>query len=89
MNYSNTIVIDGLRYHKDRPASCRRCYFWKNHKVGCTLGKRSCWILGKKCIIPSPNHLSGKVLENRLSLEDSKSQYRKLKIETVNHEVLI
>ena len=27
---NNTILIDGIRYHKDRPASCRQCYFWKN-----------------------------------------------------------
>jgi hypothetical protein len=35
---NNTILIDGIRYHKDRPASCRQCYFWKNRKGGCTLG---------------------------------------------------
>ena len=34
---NNTILIDGIRYHKDWPASCRQCYFWKNRKVGGTL----------------------------------------------------
>ena len=33
MNHNKTILIDGVRYHKDRPASCRQCYFWKNRKV--------------------------------------------------------
>ncbi len=37
MNHNKTILIDGVRYHKDRPASCRQCYFWKNRKAGCTL----------------------------------------------------
>ena len=23
------IIIDGVRYHSDRPSSCRGCYFWK------------------------------------------------------------
>ena len=35
---NETIVIDGIRYHADRPSNCRGCYFWKNRKVGCTLG---------------------------------------------------
>ena len=37
---NNTILIDGIRYHKDRPASCRQCYFWKNRKVDSTLPKK-------------------------------------------------
>lgn len=44
---NNTILIDGIRYHKDRPASCRQCYFWKNRKVGCTLGKENCYYLAE------------------------------------------
>ena len=40
MNHNKTILIDGVRYHKDRPASCRQCYFWKNRKIGCTLHSR-------------------------------------------------
>ena len=50
MNHNKTILIDGVRYHKDRPASCRQCYFWKNRKVGCTLGKENCYYLAE-----SPN----------------------------------
>ena len=33
-------VIDGVRYHSDRPDRCRDCKFWKNRVVGCTLGNR-------------------------------------------------
>lgn len=47
MNNNKTILIDGVRYHKDRPASCRQCYFWKNRKVGCTLGKENCYYLAE------------------------------------------
>ena len=42
-----TIVIDGVRYHADRPKSCRGCYFWKNRKVGCSLGKENCYYLAE------------------------------------------
>ena len=42
MNNINIILIDGVRYHKKRPSSCRQCSFWKNRKVGCTLGKGQC-----------------------------------------------
>lgn len=45
MNHNKTILIDGVRYHKNRPASCRQCYFWKNRKVGCALGKENCYYL--------------------------------------------
>ena len=34
-----TILIEGVRYYADKPRNCRGCYFWKNRKVGCTLGK--------------------------------------------------
>ena len=47
MNNNKTILIDGVRYHKDRPASCRQCYFWKNRKAGCTLGKENCYYLAE------------------------------------------
>ena len=57
MNHNKTILIDGVRYHKDRPASCRyhkdrpascrQCYFWKNRKVGCTLGRENCYYLAE------------------------------------------
>ena len=45
------IIIDGVRYHSDRPSSCRGCYFWKNRKVGCTLGKENCYYLAES---PAP-----------------------------------
>lgn len=45
MNNNKTILIDGVRYHKNRPASCRKCYFWKNRKAGCVLGKENCYYL--------------------------------------------
>ena len=51
---NNTILIDGIRYHKDRPASCRQCYFWKNRKVGCTLGKENCYYLAESTKKKSP-----------------------------------
>ena len=38
-------IIDGGRYHKSRPKSCRECFWWKNRKVGCTLGKENCYFL--------------------------------------------
>ena len=47
MNNNKTILIDGVRYHKDRPASCCQCYFWKNRKVGCTLGRENCYYLAE------------------------------------------
>ncbi len=47
MNNNKTILIDGVRYHKDRPASCRQCYFWKNRKAGCSLGKENCYYLAE------------------------------------------
>ena len=28
------IIIDGVRYHSDRPSSCRGCYFWKEKPEG-------------------------------------------------------
>ncbi|MCD7820542.1 MAG: hypothetical protein LUH07_16075 [Lachnospiraceae bacterium] len=46
-NKKKTIVIDGVRYHADRPASCKDCYFWKNNKTGCVLGKDNCYYLAE------------------------------------------
>ena len=48
------IIIDGVRYHSDRPSSCRGCYFWKNRKVGCTLGKENCYYLAESPKKKSP-----------------------------------
>ena len=32
MSKDKIIIIDGVRYHGDRPSNCRACYFWKNRK---------------------------------------------------------
>ena len=32
-----TIMIDGVRYYAERPHDCRKCFFWKNRKVGCII----------------------------------------------------
>ena len=42
-----TIMIDGVRYYADRPHDCRKCFFWKNRKVGCTLGRENCYYLAE------------------------------------------
>ena len=47
MKNNFTILIDGIRYHKDRPNSCQKCYFWKNRKIGCILGKKNCYYLAE------------------------------------------
>ena len=44
---SKTKVIDGIRYHADRPDSCRSCYFYKNKAIGCILGKENCYYLAE------------------------------------------
>lgn len=46
-NQKNLIVIDGVRYYADRPSSCKSCYFWKNNKRGCILGKNNCYYLAE------------------------------------------
>lgn len=33
------------RYAPDKPKDCRYCYFWKNKKTGCVLGKENCYYL--------------------------------------------
>ena len=40
-----TVTMDGIRYHASRPANCRDCFFWKNRKKGCVLGKENCYYL--------------------------------------------
>ena len=40
-----TVTMDGIRYHASRPADCRHCFFWKNRKKGCVLGKENCYYL--------------------------------------------
>ena len=40
----DTILIDGIRYYAEKPETCRMCFFWKNRKVGCILGKQNCYL---------------------------------------------
>ena len=40
-------MIDGVRYYAERPHDCRKCFFWKNRKVGCTLGRENCYYLAE------------------------------------------
>ena len=47
MRSEKTILIDGIRYYASRPKSCRFCYFWKNRKEGCILGKENCYYLAE------------------------------------------
>lgn len=47
MSVKKTKVIDGVRYYKERPNNCRNCFFWKNRKVGCILGKENCYYLAE------------------------------------------
>ena len=42
-----TKLIDGVRYYADRPHDCRNCFFRKNRKVGCTLGRENCYYLAE------------------------------------------
>ena len=46
MKKEQTILIDGVRYYESKPA-CRKCFFWKNRKAGCTLGKNNCYYLAE------------------------------------------
>ena len=41
------ILIDGVRYYNDKPDTCRKCFFWKNRKVGCVLGTQNCYYLAE------------------------------------------
>ena len=43
-------TINGIKYHYDRPSDCSCCFFWKNRKAGCSLGKENCYYLAE-----SPN----------------------------------
>lgn len=47
MSKKKTKVIDGVRYYFDRPSNCKHCFFWKNRKVGCSLGEENCYYLAE------------------------------------------
>ncbi|RGO83987.1 hypothetical protein DXB04_14965 [Enterocloster bolteae] len=38
------------QYVVDKPSDCRYCYYWKNQRKGCSLGKANCYYR----ISPSP-----------------------------------
>ena len=31
------------QYAADKPSDCRYCYYWKNKRKGCSLGKANCY----------------------------------------------
>lgn len=31
------------QYAADKPSDCRYCYYWKNTRKGCSLGKANCY----------------------------------------------
>ena len=47
MNGEGYKTIGGVRYHDDRPNDCSFCFFWKNRKIGCTLGNDHCYYLAE------------------------------------------
>ena len=44
------IVVNGVRYHADRPLDCALCAFWKNRKTGCLLGEAHCYYLAEAIV---------------------------------------
>ena len=41
------MIIDGVRYYISRPRECKKCFFWKNRKTGCSMGKENCYYLAE------------------------------------------
>ena len=35
--------MSGNSFTEDKPKDCRNCYFWRNNRVGCELGKENCY----------------------------------------------
>lgn len=54
-----TILIDGIRYYADKPNTCRKCFFWKNRKVGCILGKQNCYYLAEAAMTAQEKKCEG------------------------------
>ena len=57
--YRYTVVLEGVRYHKARPHTCRKCFFWKNKKTGCVLGTENCYFLAEKIKTPEEKKCEG------------------------------
>lgn len=54
-----TILIEGIRYYEDKPNSCRHCFFWKNRKKGCILGKQNCYYLAEAVMTEQEKKCTG------------------------------
>jgi len=35
--------LNGNSFTENKPKDCRNCYFWRNNRVGCELGKENCY----------------------------------------------
>jgi len=57
--YRYTVAIEGVRYHKAKPHTCRKCFFWKNKKTGCVLGTENCYFLAEKIKTPEEKKCEG------------------------------
>ena len=53
------ILIGGIRYYADKPDTCRKCFFWKNRKVGCILGRQNCYYLAEPVMTAQEKKCSG------------------------------
>lgn len=59
MSNQKTKMIDGVLYYAQRPKNCWRCVFYKNKKVGCTLGKEYCYYLAEVVKTPQEKKCEG------------------------------
>lgn len=53
------IVVNGVRYHADRPLDCALCAFWKNRKAGCILGEANCYYLAEVVVTEQEKKCEG------------------------------
>lgn len=53
------IVVNGVRYHADRPLDCALCAFWKNRKTGCILGEANCYYLAEAIVTEQEKKCEG------------------------------
>ena len=53
------IVVNGVRYHADRPLDCALCAFWKNRKTGCILGEANCYYLAETIVTEQEKKCEG------------------------------
>ena len=62
------IVVNGVRYHADRPLDCALCAFWKNRKTGCILGEANCYYLAEAIVTRAGKEVRGMLLCKRKPL---------------------